>query len=167
MKWSEVLSEWESGNYPKIPKTIKSPYFWRTSVQSNKNDLIYKEEFIEDERLLNAKEDFKPFLEHLDKNKDEKYVISFPNLSGDTILVVPIPRKSKRFTNMFYFMTNASEIQKKELWKKVAEQAKIFLKTNENIWISTHGLGVNYLHVRICNTPKYYENSKLKKIIYR
>ena len=64
---------------------------------------------------------------------------------------------------MFYFMSNASEKQKKELWKKVALEAKEFLKTNENIWISTHGLGVNYLHVRICNTPKYYENSKLKK----
>ena len=164
MKWSEILSQWESGNYPKVPKNIKSPYFWRTSVQSNKKDLVYKEEFIEDERLLKAKEDLKPFAEHLDKNKDEKYAISFPNLSGDTILVVPIPRKSKRFTNMFYFMNNASEIQKKELWKKVALEARKFIEKNENVWISTHGLGVNYLHIRICITPKYYENSKLKKI---
>ena len=46
MKWSEVLSQWESGNYPKVPKEIKSPYFWRTSVQSNKKDLPYKEEFL-------------------------------------------------------------------------------------------------------------------------
>jgi len=158
------LSQWESGNYPTVPKNIKSPYFWRTSVQSNKKDLVYKEEFIEDERLLKAKEDLKPFAEHLDKNKDEKYAISFPNLSGDTILVVPIPRKSKIFTNMFYFMNNASEIQKKELWKKVALEARKFIEKNENVWISTHGLGVNYLHVRICITPKYYENSKLKKI---
>tara|TARA_Y100000389_G_C17232210_1_gene398750 strand:- start:215 stop:709 length:495 start_codon:yes stop_codon:yes gene_type:complete len=164
MKWSEVLSQWESGNYPKVPKNIKSPYFWRTSVQSNKKDLVYKEEFIEDERLLKAKEDLEPFAEHLDKNKVEKYAISFPNLSGDTILVVPMPRKSKKFTNMFYFMNNASEIQKKELWKKVSLEARKFLEKNENIWISTHGLGVNYLHVRICITPKYYENSKLKKI---
>ena len=159
MKWSKVLSQWELGNYPKIPDNIKSPFFWRTSVQSNKKDLVYKEEFIEDERLLNAEEDLKPFSEHFDKNKDEKYAIGFPNLSGDTILVVPIPRKS----NIFYFMSNASEIQKKELWKKVALESKKFLETNENIWISTHGLGVNYLHVRICNSPKYYENSKLKK----
>ena len=27
MKWSEVLLQWESGNYPKVPKNIKSPYF--------------------------------------------------------------------------------------------------------------------------------------------
>ena len=160
MKWSEVLLQWESGNYPKVPKEIKSPYFWRTTVQSSKKDLPYKEEFLEDERLLNKKQDLKTFEE---KFKKEKYAVSFPNLSGDTILVVPVPRKGKRFTNMFYFMNNASEIQKKELWKKVAEQAKEFLKTNENVWISTHGLGVNYLHVRICNNPKYYENSKLKK----
>ena len=54
MKWSEVLSQWESGNYPKVPKTIKSPYFWRTSVQSNKNDLIYKEEFKSKNRLFSV-----------------------------------------------------------------------------------------------------------------
>ena len=30
------------------------------------------------------------------------------------------------------------------------------------VWISTHGLGVPYLHVRISITPKYYGNSKLK-----
>ena len=132
MKWSEVLSEWESGNYPEIPKNIKSPYFWRTSVLSNKKDLVYKEEFVEDERLLEAKEDFKPFEEHLNKNKDEKYAISLKSFRGHHMLV-PIPRKSKRFTNMFYFMSNASEKQKKELWKKVAlEYLKEFLKTNEN-----------------------------------
>ena len=60
-------------------------------------------------------------------------------------------------------MNKASEIQKRELWKKVALEANKMLKNNDNIWISTHGLGVNYLHVRICNNPKYYENSKLKK----
>ena len=163
MKWSEVLSQWESGNYRKIPSNIKSPYFWRTSVLNSKRDLEYKEEFLEDERLLNKKQGVKPFSEYLDKNKDEKYAISFPNLSGDTTLVIPIPRKSKKFTNLFHFMNKASEIQKRELWKKVALEANKMLKNNENIWISTHGLEVNYLHVRICNNPKYYENSKLKK----
>jgi hypothetical protein len=163
MKWSEILSQWDSGNYPKIPSHLKSPYFWRTSVLKSKKDLEYKEEFLEDERLLNAKEDSTPFLEHLNKKKDEKYAISFPNLSGDTTLVIPIPRKIKKFTNLFYFMNKASEIQKRELWKKVALEANKMLKDNDNIWISTHGLGVNYLHVRICNNPKYYENSKLKK----
>ena len=38
------------------------------------------------------------------------------------------------------------------------------LKKNENVWVSTHGLGVDYLHVRISNNPKYYESSKLKKL---
>ena len=38
------------------------------------------------------------------------------------------------------------------------------LNKNENIWISVHGLGVDYLHIRISNNPKYYEKSTLQKI---
>jgi hypothetical protein len=38
------------------------------------------------------------------------------------------------------------------------------LKKYDNIWISSHGLGIDYLHIRICNYPKYYEKSKLQKI---
>ena len=33
------------------------------------------------------------------------------------------------------------------------------LKKYDNIWISSHGLGIDYLHIRICNYPKYYEKS--------
>ena len=61
-------------------------------------------------------------------------------------------------------MKNASLKQQKELWKNVAKQAKKMLKKDNNIWISSQGLGVDYLHIRICNYPKYYEKSKLKAL---
>ena len=61
-------------------------------------------------------------------------------------------------------MKNASKVQQEELWKLVAKEAKKMLKKYDNIWISTQGLGVNYLHVRICSFPKYYEKSKLQKL---
>jgi hypothetical protein len=31
------------------------------------------------------------------------------------------------------------------------------------LWISVHGLGVHYTHVRISSIPKYYFNNELKK----
>lgn len=167
LKWSQVFDEWVNGNYPKIPSNINKPFFWRTSVIDNSVDLPYHEEFIEDERFLSqTRQDLKAFNEHFisKKNIDKKYAIHFPNLSSDTTLVVPVPKKGKNFINLFYFMKNASKIQQQELWKLVVKQAKTMLKKHKNIWISTHGLGVNYLHVRISNSPKYYENSKLQKI---
>ena len=159
MKWQEVLDNWQKGNYPNLNKNKKNPYFWRTSVNNSNKNLVFKQEFVESKDLISQKQDLKTFSKYFEEG--EKYVVSFFNLSKDTKLVVPIPRKNKNFTNIFYFMNNASETQKREFWKKVAKEARSMLKENENIWISTHGLGVNYLHVRICNKPKYYGNSTL------
>jgi hypothetical protein len=37
------------------------------------------------------------------------------------------------------------------------------MKTHDKVWISVHGLGVNYTHVRISPSPKYYFDNELKK----
>jgi hypothetical protein len=65
---------------------------------------------------------------------------------------MPIPGKD--------FIDNAPEIQQQEFWKKVA---KNFMKEKGKVWISVHGFGVDYTHVRISSIPKYYFNNELKK----
>ena len=163
-KWNCVLKNWENGTHLEKPDNIKKPFMWRTSVINHKLDLPYKEESTEDIRLDSKKrQDISAFKEHFSKCKNkDKDVIHFFNLSKDTILVVPTPKKGKNFKNIFYFMKNASKKQQKELWMLVSKQAKKMLKKYDNIWISTHGLGVDYLHIRICCIPKYYEKSKLR-----
>lgn len=162
-RWNQVLEEWENGNYPKLPSNIKKPFLWRTSVINNKINKKYKEEFLEDIRLeSHTRQDLLTYKEHFKKNN--KYAIAFPNLSKDTMLVVPQPRKGKQFTNLYYFMKNASIVQQKELWKLVVKQIRKMLEKHENIWVSSQGLGVDYIHIRICSFPKYYEKSKLKYI---
>lgn len=42
----------------------------------------------------------------------------------------------------------------------VANEALDMLRNHAKIWISTYGLGVPYLHVRIDTRPKYYHTSK-------
>ena len=135
-KWKEVLDNWENGNIPKMPDNIKKPFIWRTSAINNKKDLPYKEEFIEDKRLyMLKKQDLITFKEYFlkKKNINEKNAISFYNLSKDTILVVPVARTNKKFTNLYYFMKNASLKQQKELWKKGSIEAKKMLKKFNNI----------------------------------
>jgi hypothetical protein len=169
-KWEDVLNNWENGNYPQIPLHIKKPFVWRTSVINKDVDLPFKEEFTEDNRLLTrTKQDYSPFLNKPSsllskKNEDKIYAIASPNLSGDTVLVIPKPRTGKNFVNIYHFMKNASNLHQSKLWKLVAKEARKMLKKHGNIWISSPGLGVNYLHVRICNYPKYYEKSKLQNI---
>jgi hypothetical protein len=58
----------------------------------------YKEIFIENDTLNDIKQDYKPFKKYIDESKN-KYVTSFYNLSGDTILIIPIPRKNKDYSS--------------------------------------------------------------------
>jgi hypothetical protein len=48
--------------------------------------------------------------------------------------------------------------QKERFWQKVGEKMEESLLSANNAprWLSTSGLGVSYLHVRIDNRPKYY-----------
>ena len=102
------------------------------------------------------------FQEYINKSKD-KYVTAFPNLSKDTMLVIPMPIDGKNYATLKDFIDNAGKIQQKKFWKKVAEVAKIFMNEKGKVWISVHGLGVYYTHVRISSSPKYYFDNMLKK----
>ncbi|CAI2188333.1 4287_t:CDS:2 [Funneliformis geosporum] len=78
-----------------------------------------------------------------------KLAVSFPNKpSGsqpsDAILVIPT-------------LKPASEVA-----EKLSEELK---KGDAPRWLSTHGIGVKYLHVRIDEKPKYYSYVEYKKTL--
>ncbi len=108
------------------------------------------------------KQDSTSFKNQINKSKN-KYVTSFYNLSKSAYLIIPIPRKDKIFTTLKDFMDNASKNQQKEFWKQIAKSTIVMLQKYKKVWISTHGTGVPYLHVRIDIKPKYYITEKLKK----
>tara|TARA_Y100000310_G_scaffold255230_1_gene262573 strand:- start:517 stop:999 length:483 start_codon:yes stop_codon:yes gene_type:complete len=159
MKWDKVLNNWMSGKVLTYPSRLKHPFIWRTSRLDKNGKLPYKQEFLIN-KFLSDKQDYSFFNNYIKKTKN-KYVVTFPNLSGDTILIVPIPKKGKNYAHIKNFIDNASITQQKAFWKQVVKTAKKQLKMYDHIWISTHGLGVPYLHVRISNKPKYYYNSKM------
>lgn len=168
MKWETVLSKWLKGEYPRLSSSIHEPFIWRTSCLDTQEKNNFEQEFVIEPLLLeNNQPNPTDFRKHLDskKNKKQHHVISFKNLSGDTLLIVPKERVGKNFSSLYYFMKEASDTQQRMFWKQVALEARNQLKHHPNIYISTEGTGVAYLHVRICTYPKYYGNSKLRKII--
>ena len=72
------------------------------------------------------------------------------------MLVIPIPRKGKNYVTIKDFVDNAPKKQQKEFWKTVSQTIQEQMKIHDKIWVSVHGLGVAYLHVRISRKPKYY-----------
>ena len=89
-------------------------------------------------------------------------MLSFYNFSKTTLLVVPKPRKGKDYTTLKQFMDNASTTQQNAFWKKVAGSVKEMLKNHDKVWVSTHGTGVPYLHVRIDTDPKCYRTNSFR-----
>ena len=155
MLWIDKISELKD-NYNM--KNKKYEYFYETSCYKDEKS-IFKQKFIRTNNLP-KKQDYTSFLDYIKKSKN-KYVTSFYNLSKSAILVIPIPKKNKNFCTLNEFCKNASITHQIKFWKKVASEIKKYKKNNEKVYLSTHGLGIPYLHIRIENTPKYY-TSKLR-----
>ena len=159
MKWSKIIDGWSNDKVLKYPSNIKNTFVWRTSPINNNLSNTYKQEFRVDKQLP-IHQDYTAFKKYFKHSKD---VVAFLNLSKDTILVVPVPRKNKNYATIKHFIDNASVSQQKQVWKKVAHVARCLSKLQgDDIYISTHGHGVPYTHIRIGFTARYYDDSKIK-----
>ena len=138
-----------------------SAYFWEC-IPVSRNTLNRKFEFvaIKSSALNNIHQDYSNFQEHFRKSNDGQ-AVSFSSFSGDT-LIVPTPKSGADYKNITKFTDNTSIGQWEALWQKVGE------KMEENLinaggstrWLSTSGLAVHYLHVRIDKRPKYYNHQE-------
>ncbi len=94
--------------------------------------------------------------------KEDEEVVCFPNLGKDEQLIVPCPIKEHSvYTHIGNFIRDAGASQKHEFWKQVGEETLKHIG-EEPRWLSTSGLGVFWLHVRIDSYPKYYQTEDYK-----
>jgi hypothetical protein len=87
--------------------------------------------------------------------KDHR-AVAFPNLGNDAVLVVPCPSGPEAaYVHLAAFVRHAPPAQVHDLWQVVgaAMDARLSAKP---IWLSTAGMGVPWLHVRLDSRPKYY-----------
>jgi hypothetical protein len=157
--WNNILNRWENGEPLTYPLSVKEPFMWRTSPLDNSGTSVFKEEFTKS-NVLPKEEDCEKFNEYFSQPGN---IVVFTGHSG-TRLVVPKPVAGKNYSHIKNFIDNAPHEIQVELWKTVARVAKEEANKHGKVWISTHGLGVPCLHVRINSHPQYYENSKLAKL---
>ena len=159
MLWKDKIALWKAGEYQTYPDSIKSRFFYETFVCDKHMKNKYKEKFIESKQLQRITQDYRPFIDYIQKSKNQ-YVTSFINLSGDTLLIIPIPKKNKDYTTIKDFCDNASITQQKHFWKRAAIEIEKILRDNDKIYVNTHGLGVPYFHLRLDKIPKYYNSTE-------
>lgn len=137
-------------------------FFWENRpVTHNTLGDSYECSLINTQFLTNRTPDRQTFSQYF---KTGKQVVSFPNRGGDAMLIVPCPDQEKPgYTHVGTFVRQAGEDQIVAFWKTVGEQT---LKAigQEPKWLSTSGLGVYWLHVRIDSRPKYYQTEEYKRL---
>jgi hypothetical protein len=78
------------------------------------------------------------------------------NLGGDACLVAPAPQEPpEAYARLAAFARRAATSQQHELWQAVGA-AMAGRLSSAPLWLSTSGLGVDWLHVRLDKRPNYY-----------
>lgn len=135
----------------KILQEIPFEYYVLQTPCFQKNNL-FEFVIINKPELKKMKLNTTVYKKYFNNNK----VTSFLNLTGDTTLIVPqiLSNVDKNiYLNISTFSKNAPINQQILLWKKVIDEIK---KCKHKCFLSTHGLGIGWLHIRIDESPKYY-----------
>ena len=153
----DKLTHWKNGIIPTHNMDMR--FLFETSPIDSRGENEHDETLIACGKLNDMTQNISAFEKQIKKSKSRNIAV-FPNLSKSTLLCVPIPRKNKDFTSIKDFMDNASHNHQCEFWKQVAIEIENQLQFHEKLYISTHGLGVPYFHLRIEPVPKYYVTKK-------
>jgi hypothetical protein len=107
---------------------------------------------------LNRQVDRHAFAQHFENVRDAaQSVVTFQNLAGDAILVAPCPKAEELdiYAHLASFLREAPAEQCDQLWNCVASRMQNRI-SDRPVWLSTAGMGVAWLHVRLDDRPKYY-----------
>ena len=90
-------------------------------------------------------------------------IVSFLSLGKDCQLVVPGPHDmTTNYTHLLTFLRTASAEQKAAFWQAISQHLQGRLSAAP-LYLSTHGMGVPWLHVRLDERPKYYSNHMYRR----
>lgn len=141
-------------------ETISHQRFLDLIVNSRDFKKLYNSRLIDSEYLAGVNPDAQTFQQFFNAGCD---VVSFPNLGGDAQLVAPCPVEDHSvYTHIGNFVRHAPESQILSFWNEIGIEMQNRV-SDEPVWLSTSGLGVSWLHVRLDSVPKYYQTEEYKQ----
>ena len=167
LSYGEVIDLWRHSDKfreffaASIAQCSFDSFFWETPSVTEQS-LIRPFEFVlVAGSLSRLKPDPSPFAPHFSSRRSEE-VLTFPNLGGDAILVVPAPLADEGcYTHLAQFLRSAPRSQVDAFWRitGLAMQERV---SSAPTWLSTAGMGVSWLHLRLDSRPKYYRYEPYK-----
>jgi len=156
---SEAFREFFTGT---ITDCSFDAYFWETPpVVKATLERPFEFVLVASPALDRLRSDPSPFRLHFSSQPNES-VVTFPNLGGDALLVVPAPVVDEScYTHLARFLRDAPKEQVNTFWRCVgrAMQSRV---SSAPTWLSTAGMGVSWLHLRLDSRPKYYRHEPYK-----
>lgn len=169
LSWREVITLWaENEDFRAYFLRLlgNSPFeafFWETPPLTRETlDQDFEFVLIDSPALAKVQPEIQAFGGYFGQSSSYPGVAAFPNLGGDAFLVVPEPQMAETaYSHIANFVRNAPFDQQHTFWQCVAAQITHRLSSRK-LWVSTSGLGVYWLHVRLDSRPKYYQHLPYK-----
>lgn len=162
LSFAEVLGRWRGDASFRASFTAavaEAPFdglFWETPAWTLEGlDAPYEHVLKESAAVASLRADPSAF----EARFDGRSVVTFDNLGGDARLVVPAPEGAEAaYAQLARFLREGPAAQADALWPAVAG-AMMERIGDAPTWLSTSGLGVPWVHVRLDARPKYYTHA--------
>ena len=163
LTYSEVIELWQENNSFNsffsflLAEAPFTAYFWETPpITISSIHQAFEFVLVNSPQLARVRPDPNSFQQYFQSVSIGEEVITFPNLRKDALLVVPCPIAEKSaYPHLASFVREAPKSQQQKLWQCLGQ----VIQQNINyqpMWVSTSGLGVYWLHIRLDSYPKYY-----------
>ena len=161
--YQETLQKWQSDESFRtlfINLLADAPfaaYFWETPPVTEKlSARPFEFVLVNAPQLAKVPAQRHAFASYFSADPVADPVVDFPNLGGDAHLIVPCPQAAAdQFAHLAIFCRSASLKQQHQFWQRVGTAVQDQVGERP-LWVSTSGLGVYWLHVRLDLRPKYY-----------
>ncbi len=141
-------------------------FFWETpAIIPDSLDHDFEFVLVNSPQLAGVETDMYTFDSYFSSTVEDDQVVIFTNLGNDATLVAPCPRSHlAAYSHLAAFSRLAPMSQQHALWQTVGNTLKHSISDNP-VWVSTSGLGVYWLHIRLDSIPKYYTYTPYKSLV--
>ncbi|MEO1095527.1 MAG: hypothetical protein AAFX01_11575 [Cyanobacteria bacterium J06638_28] len=165
LTWQQAIALWQQSEefralFTQALSQVPFPaFFWETPpITPSSLNAPWKWVTVAAPSLVQVAPDPRPFNRYLSAASQET-ITTFLNLGGDARLVVPCQQSEfQTYTHLATFLRSAPTAQIHRLWQVLGQtiQQHLITRGDRPLWVSTSGLGVYWLHIRLDDRPKYY-----------
>ena len=162
LSWQDLINGWRQDETLRarfieaLRGSLFEAYFWETPpVTAASVEEPFEFVTVRSLALAQLRANPRAFAAHLHPGQ----VATFPNLGADAVLVSPgTTGRDASYAHLGSYLREAPDTQVQELWSAVGEALVTRLREDPRrpVWVSTSGLGVPWVHVRLDSRPKYY-----------